>query len=202
MFCKWLQKIALKVGVAMNSFKEELEENPVVAAVKDEGDLEAALQSDLKVIFVLFGNILNIKAISEKISNSKKIGILHVDLVEGLSSNEFALKFLKENTSFQGIISIKPQVLRNAKKLGFIVVQRVFMIDSLSKENMKNHLVKECDAVEILPGLLFKVIKEISSTLDKPLISGGLISDKEDVVKTLSSGATCISTTKKDIWYM
>jgi len=186
----------------MDSFKEILEENPIVAAVKDEEDLEAALKSELKVIFVLFGNILNIKAISEKIYNSKKIGIIHIDLVEGLSSNEYALKFLKENTSFQGIISIKPQVLRNAKKLGFIVIQRVFMIDSLAKENIKNHLVKECDAVEILPGLLFKVIKEISSTLDKPLISGGLISEKVDVIETLKSGATCISTTKKDIWYM
>ncbi|MDV4150676.1 glycerol-3-phosphate responsive antiterminator [Clostridium sp. AL.422] len=186
----------------MNSFREILEGNPVVAAVKDIDDLESALQSDIKVIFVLFGNILNIKEISEKISSSKKIGILHIDLVEGLSSNEYALKFLKETTRFKGIISIKPQVLRNAKKLGFIVIQRIFMIDSLSKENMKNHLVKECDAVEILPGLLFKIIKEISITLDKPLISGGLISDKEDVVETLKSGATCISTTKKDIWYM
>ena len=186
----------------MICFREVLEENPIVAADKNEEHLEAALESDSKVIFVLFGNILNIKDLSEKISKSNKIGILHVDLVEGLSSNEFALKFLKENTKFQGIISIKPQVLRNAKKLGFIGVQRIFMIDSLSKENMKNHLVKECDAVEILPGLLFKIIKELSLTLDKPLIAGGLISDKDDVVETLKSGATCISTTKKDIWYM
>ena len=186
----------------MNNFKKVLEENPVVAAVKDDEALEVALKSDLKVIFVLFGNILSVKDIGKKISDNNKIGILHIDLVEGLSSNEFALKFLKENTDFKGVISTKPQVLRNAKKLGFIVIQRVFMIDSLSKENMKNHLVKECDAVEILPGLLFKIIKEISSTLDKPLISGGLISDKEDVVETLKSGATCISTTKKEIWSM
>ena len=186
----------------MISFKDVLEENPIVAAVKDESDLNAALESDLKVIFVLFGNILNMKSISDKILSSKKIGIIHVDLVEGLSSNEYALKFLKENTSFKGIISTKPQMLKSAKKLGFIVIQRVFMIDSLSKENMKNHLVKECDAIEILPGLLFKIIKEISSTLDKPLISGGLISEKVDVVETLKNGATCISTTKKEIWYM
>ena len=59
------------------------------------------------------------------------------------------------------------------------------MIDSLSKENMKNHLVEECDAVEILPGLLFKIIKELSVSLNKPLIAGGLISDKEDVMETL-----------------
>ena len=197
-----ITKYNFKDSDSMSSFKDVLEENPVVAAIKDEKDLEVALESDLKVIFVLFGNILNMKSISDKISSSKKIGIIHVDLVEGLSSNEYALKFLKENTSFKGIISTKPQVLRSAKKLGFIVIQRIFMIDSLSKENMKNHLVKECDAIEILPGLLFKIIKEISSTLDKPLISGGLISEKVDVLESLKSGATGISTTKKEIWYM
>ena len=186
----------------MFDFREVLEENPIVAAVKDEETLEEALKSDSKVIFVLFGNIINVKALSEKISESNKIGILHIDLVEGLSSNEYALRFLKENTKFEGIISTKPPVLRNAKKLGFVVIQRVFMIDSLSKDNMKNYLVKECDAVEILPGILFKIIKELSLTLDKPLIAGGLISDKEDVMETLKSGATCISTTKKEIWYM
>lgn len=186
----------------MNNFRRVLEDNPIVAAVKDEKELDLALQSDIEVIFVLFGDILNIKELSEKVSKHKKIGILHVDLVEGISSKEVALKFIKENTKFQGIISTKPQMIRAGKKLGFIAIQRVFMIDSLSKENMKNHLVEECDAVEILPGLLFKIIKELSLSLNKPLISGGLISDKEDVMETLKSGATCISTTKKEIWYM
>ena len=44
------------------------------------------------------------------------------------------------------------------------------------------------------------VIKELSKTIHKPLIVGGLISDKEDVMEALRSGATCISTTKEDIW--
>lgn len=186
----------------MNNFRSLLEDNPIVAAVKDEKELDLALQSDIQVIFILFGDILNIKSISEKIYKSNKTGILHVDLVEGISSKEVALRFIKENTKFEGIISTKSQVIRAGKKLGFIAIQRVFMIDSLSKENMKNHLVEECDAVEILPGLLFKIIKELSVTLNKPLIAGGLISDKEDVMETLKSGATCISTTKKEIWYM
>ena len=186
----------------MNNFKRVLEDNPIVAAVKDEKELELALESDIQVIFVLFGNILNIKNISEKIFNSNKIGVIHIDLIEGISSKEVSLRFLIENTKFQGIISTKPQVIRSAKRLGLIAVQRVFMIDSLSKENIKNHLVDECDAVEILPGLLFKIIKELSLSLNKPLIAGGLISDKEDVMEALKCGATCISTTKKEIWSM
>lgn len=186
----------------MKRFRDVLEDNPIVAAVKDEKQLDKALQADVQVIFVLFGNILSVSDISEKIVNSNKIGIIHVDLVEGLANKEVSLKFLKKSTKFHGIISTKPQIIRSAKNLGFIAVQRVFILDSLSKENIKSHLVQECDAVEMLPGLLSKVITELSSVVKKPLIAGGLISDKEDVLEALKAGATCISTTKEDIWYM
>jgi len=53
-----------------------------------------ALESDIQVIFILFGNILNIKNISEKIFNSNKIGVIHIELIEGISSKEVYLRFL------------------------------------------------------------------------------------------------------------
>ena len=79
----------------MNNFKRVLEDNPIVAAVKDEKELELALESDIQVIFVLFGNILNIKNISEKIFNSNKIGVIHIELIEGISSKEDVMEALK-----------------------------------------------------------------------------------------------------------
>ena len=186
----------------MINFRRVLEENPVVAAVKNNDQLDKALETDVNVIFVLFGNILDIVSISKKISAHNKIGILHIDLVDGLTNREIALQYLKEKTSFNGIISTKPQTIRSAKKLGLIAIQRVFILDSLSFQCIQNHLVDECDAVEMLPGLLFKIIDQLSKTINKPLIVGGLISDKEDVMSALKSGATCISTTKEAIWYM
>ena len=184
----------------MLNFKRILENNPIVAAVKDMEQLEKALNNDVDVIFVLFGNVLDIIDISRKIDEKNKIGILHIDLVDGFSNKEIVLQYLKEKTKFHGIISTKAQTVKNAKKLGLIAIQRVFILDSLSFQSTKNHLVDECDAVEMLPGLLFKVIKELSETIRKPLIVGGLISDKEDVMEALKSGATCISTTKERLW--
>lgn len=35
------------------------------------------------------------------------------------------------------------------------------------------------DAVEILPGLMPKIIKKLCSTVNVPINAGGLISDKE-----------------------
>lgn len=184
----------------MSSFKKTLENNPVVAAVKNEKQLENALNSNIEIIFVLFGNILNVAELSEKIHGKNKIGIIHVDLLDGLSNREFALKFLRQKTKFHGIISTKPTMVKIAKKLGFIAIQRVFIIDSLAKKDLKNHMVQECDAIEMLPGVIFKVIKELSKEISKPIITGGLISDKDDILQAIEAGATCISTTNEELW--
>ncbi len=179
-----------------------LEDNPVIAAVKDFKELEEAINSEIHIIFVLFGNLLNIKEISSKISNNNKIGIIHIDLVDGLTNKEIAINYLKQETSFKGIISTKPQVVKLAKVYNFIAIQRVFIFDTLSMNNAQKHLIKECDAIEILPGIIPKVITRLSKELFKPIVVGGLIESKEEVIMALNSGATCVSTTKKNIWNM
>jgi glycerol uptake operon antiterminator len=49
-----------------------------------------------------------------------------------------------------------------------------------------------------MPKIISK-IKDISSV---PIIAGGLISDKEDVLSALSGGAVSISTTNQEVWFM
>ncbi len=57
----------------MINFKRILEDNPIVAAVKDIDQLNKALEADVDVIFVLFGNILDIIEISHKISEKIRL---------------------------------------------------------------------------------------------------------------------------------
>lgn len=184
------------------NFREILEDNPVIAAVKDFEDLDIAINSNIEVIFVLFGDILHVKEISEKIENSKKIGIVHIDLIDGLNQREAAIKFLKQETKFRGIISTKPQTIRYAKENGFIAIQRSFVFDTISLKNLKSHLLADIDAVEILPGLIPKVIKQVTKNSGKPIICGGLVETKDEVMMALSSGAASVSTTKREIWDM
>ncbi len=47
-------------------------ENPVIAAVRDEKDLEKALESKANIVFVLFGNIINIKSNCHKLKRKRK----------------------------------------------------------------------------------------------------------------------------------
>ncbi|WP_069999616.1 glycerol-3-phosphate responsive antiterminator [Cellulosilyticum sp. I15G10I2] len=186
----------------MIDFKMLLDENPVIAAVKNESELDKALQTDVGIIFVLFGDILSLKRLSDKIHQEEKIGIIHLDLVEGLSSKEIAIQYIKQGTVFDGIISTKPKLIQAAKSEGLIAVQRIFVLDGISLANAKQHFAPQCDAIEMLPGILFKIIRELCGATRKPLIAGGLIASKEDVIESLKAGAAAISTSKEEIWDM
>ena len=56
------------------------------------------------------------------------------------------------------------------------------------------------DVVEVLPGLMPKILKQICKTSKVPVIAGGLISDKEDVMGALGAGAAAVSTTNQKVW--
>ena len=48
------------------SLLELLADGPVIAAVKDDAGLEAALESDVSVLFLLYGDILTIRDTAER----------------------------------------------------------------------------------------------------------------------------------------
>lgn len=90
-------------------FWEAVEENPIIAAVKNMEDLEKCCSlSDIHVVFILFGDICSIADIVQKVKEAGKIAMIHVDLIGGLSTREIAVEFLKNNTEADGIITTKP----------------------------------------------------------------------------------------------
>lgn len=56
--------------------------------------------------------------------------------------------------------------------------------------------------MEVLPGLMPKIIRQLCRTTGKPVIAGGLISDKEDVTGALGAGAVAVSSTNPAVWAM
>ncbi|KIR03012.1 Glycerol uptake operon antiterminator regulatory protein [Lachnospiraceae bacterium TWA4] len=47
-----------------------------------------------------------------------------------------------------------------------------------------------------------KIIKKLTKNLSIPLIAGGLISEREDVVAALNAGAIAVSSTNQAVWNM
>lgn len=186
------------------SFFKLMEANPVIAAIKNTEGLETCQTcKEIKIVFILYGNICNICRIVEKVKEAGKIAIVHIDLVEGLSGKETAVDFIKEQTAADGIISTKPALVKRGKELGLYGILRIFMLDSMSFKNIQRQLncVKP-DALEILPGLMPKIIRRVSKMTKVLIIAGGLISEKEDVVAALSAGAVSVSTTNTAVWKM
>ena len=63
-------------------------------------------------------------------------------------------------------------------------VLRYFLLDSMAYENIRQqqHAVKP-DYIEVLPGVMPKVIGKVCKMSKTPIIAGGLISDKESVME-------------------
>ena len=184
-------------------FRVILEDCPVIAAVKDETGLKECLYSESQIIFLLFGDICSVGRYVEIAKSAGKMVFVHMDLINGLGNKEVAVDFIREHTGVDGIISTKPQLVKRAKELGLFGILRIFVIDSMAFGNIE----KQCaslvpDAVEILPGLMPKIITKLCSTVNVPIIAGGLISDKEDVMNALNAGAVAISVTNQRVWFM
>lgn len=59
------------------------------------------------------------------------------------------------------------------------------------------------DVIEMLPGVIApKIISRLCRALRLPVIAGGLISEKEDIMAALGAGAVSISTTDEKVWFM
>ena len=182
---------------------ELLADGPVIAAVKDEAGLAAALKSDVAVIFLLYGDVLTIGDMASRVHQAGKKVFVHLDLVDGLASREIAADFIARNTVADGVLSTKAGLCRRAKDLGLIAIQRFFLLDSMALKNIEHPPTHDpSDLIEVLPGLMPKIIHQVMETVDKPVIAGGLIREKEDVTAALAAGAVAVSATSPDVWAM
>ena len=155
-------------------FWNAVEENPIIAAVKSMDDLEQCCKlEDIRVVFILFGDICSIGDIVKKIKAAGKIAMVHVDLIGGLSPREIAVEYLKNNTDADGIITTKPSLIKKAKELSLYTVLRYFLLDSMAYENIltQQHTVRP-DFIEVLPGAMPKVIQKLCSEIKVPVIAG------------------------------
>lgn len=181
---------------------EMLIEKPIIAAVKDEAGLAAALESDVAVIFLLYGDVLNIGDMICRAHAAGKVVFVHLDLVDGLAPREVSVEFIARHTAANGVLSTKANLTRRAKELGLVAIQRFFLLDSMAIENISRHLGPDTsDLIEVLPGLMPKIIRRVQAS-GKPVIAGGLITDKEDVTGALGAGAVAVSATNPAVWAM
>lgn len=177
-----------------------LECNPVIAAVQQDG-LQAALNSPVQLIFHLGTSLLDVSEMIQQVHNAGKFVFVHLDLAEGIGKDRAGVRFLAQ-CGADGIISTKAQLIRYAKEQGMLTVQRFFTLDSKGIESI-DEMVRNTNPhlMEIMPGVIGKAIARFS-TGGIPVIAGGLIQTKPEVMEALGCGAAAVSTGKEELWYI
>lgn len=187
----------------MKSIIECLRDNPVIAAVNSDEGLEAALESDCEVVFILQSSVVTIAPQVERVKASGRKALAHLDLIDGFAGREVVVDALRAMCAPDGVISTRPPLLRRAHQLGLTTVQRVFAIDSKSIANLKNlSETGKPDFIEIMPGLIPRVLRAARELTGIPIIAGGLIEEKNEVIAALDAGAVAVSTTCQGVWRM
>lgn len=195
--------IVRSTPISGQTLVDSLEADPVIASIKDNSALDSVLVSERNIVFVLYGSVLDIGDISARCKAAGKLVLVNIDLVDGMAAHDTAIKWLAQNTAIDGILSTKSSLVRSAQKCGLIGVQRFFLVDSFSYHQLLRVLKhSEPDFVEILPGCIPRVIEWLREEVSTPIIAGGLVCEKSDVIAALGAGALAVATSEELVWGM
>ena len=174
--------------------------SPVIAAVR-ESNFEAALASPAEVLFYLESHLLTVKERISQAHKAQQIIFIHVDLAEGVGKDKEGLQYLA-SCGADGILSTRGQLIKAAKDLGLLAIQRFFALDSQGLSSAQEMLRNTTPhMMEILPGVIPKVIASYAEG-SIPVIASGLIETKQEITAALSKGAVAVSTGTKELWYI
>jgi hypothetical protein len=153
---------------------------------------EKSQMNNIQVVYTKEGQTADayIEALADEIGNNYAVRVASSDGLVQLSHPD-------------GIISTRSGLIRRAQALGLLTIQRGFLIDSMSMRSLLAQAeTNRPDFIEILPGIIPSIIQEIVEKTSVPVIAGGLIRNKQDVLQALRAGVTAVSTTAPDVWDM
>jgi glycerol uptake operon antiterminator len=173
----------------------------ILPAVRSMKDFDKLLKMNYRYGVFLDVHIGMLKSIYQYAKQHKKNMFLHVDLIHGLKNDEYATEYICQEIKPYGIISTKTNVITKAKQKGVLAIQRAFIIDSSAMETSIKLVEKtNPDYIEILPGIVPKVIQQFHEKIGKPIFAGGLIETAGEVEEAIAAGASAITTSNVELW--
>lgn len=179
------------------------QQSKMIGAVANFKQLDKAVKykDKLACVFVLFGNISNIKMIVDQLKEEGIECYIHIEKIESLKVDDYAFKFIRNNVGADGIVTTKAGYIKKAKSVGLKVVQRSFVVDNRMKEMVLDGLKRQQpDYLEIMPAITSYLIQEIKKEHDIDIIAGGLVDDMKVFKEAVSDGASLVSTSNVEIW--
>ncbi|SDW71757.1 glycerol-3-phosphate responsive antiterminator [Paenibacillus sp. CF384] len=185
------------------TFLERLAAHRMIASIKDPRHIETALslRNQLSGVFLLTGHIGVIQGYVDVFKQHELPVFLHLEKIGGLSTDNYGLDYLAKVIKPTGIISTKTNVVKTAKKMGLLTIQRFFLVDSEGLDNIAKSLaLSEPDIVEVMPARIPDIFDKVKAFTSLPIITGGLLYEPEQAESCLRHGAAAISTSKPELW--
>ncbi|WP_235948446.1 glycerol-3-phosphate responsive antiterminator [Paenibacillus glycinis] len=193
----------MKHAASHAAFLEGLVAHRMIASIKDPRHIETALslRGQLSGVFLLTGHIGVLKGYVDVFKEHQLPVFLHLEKIGGLSTDNYGLDYLAKVIKPTGIISTKTNVVKTAKKLGLITVQRFFLVDSEGLDNIAKSICQsEPDIIEVMPARIPDMIDKVKAFASVPIITGGLLYEQSQAEECLRHGAAAISTSKPELW--
>ncbi|WP_163102081.1 glycerol-3-phosphate responsive antiterminator [Peribacillus alkalitolerans] len=173
----------------------------IIPTSRNMKEFERFLDSSYEKGVFLDTHVSQLRHVHQMAKQHRKKIFFHMDLIHGLKNDEFATEFVCQELKPEGIISTKGSVIIKAKQKGIVAVQRVFLIDTQALEKNLNIIEKtQPDYIEVMPGSMPWIIKEIKERIDIPIFAGGFIRTREEVSAAIEAGATAITTSNEKLW--
>lgn len=178
-----------------------MKHNPIIASITEESQIRQAISCTVKRVNLMTGNISNLGQLVRPLQEAGKQVFVHVEMVGGIGRDAAAIQYLAEAFKVDGIITTKSNAITTARQHGLASIQRVFAIDSAAIETALR-MIKSSnpDEVELMPGLMPRIISEMKQRIKQPLIVGGLIRHEEEISSALDSGADYVSIGDASLW--
>jgi glycerol uptake operon antiterminator len=178
-----------------------IHQQKIIPAIKTMKDFEKFLSSSYVHAVLLELHISQLKSVFQYARQCGKNLIAHMDLIQGLSHDEYAAEYVCQEFKPCGLISTRGNVIVKAKQKKVLAIQRIFLLDSHALEKSYQLIEKtKPDFIEVMPGAMPHVIREVKERTGIPILAGGLIRTVNDVERALEAGATAITTSNKELW--
>lgn len=186
-----------------SDFYQRLEQHKLIAVLNNPSQIERVIKykQNISAVTLMMGNILTIKKYVDLLHKEGIPVILHIEKIEGLKADHYGVDFIIEYVKPFAILTTKKNVAKQAKSKGALVVQMVFLYDTVIYQNILDGLDDmNVDMLEIMPCRATDLITEIARLSPVPVVTGGLLTDIRYVKESLSTGVASIATTNVEIW--
>ena len=98
-----------------SQWRDVLENRHIIAAIRNIDALAAVVESPTEVVYLLFGNPLNLGELIRRVRDNGKLPLVNLDLLSGFSRDAINAEYLAVSGA-AGVVSTHGEVLRASRK--------------------------------------------------------------------------------------